>query len=339
LVQANANRVYGQVAASLVRSELLAVDQLLLGGTVADASQTTIGGVGYVGFETTAPLGDRAIAIVSNLSSAHALFRREGDLLAPIEIRRADCYDDDLLTTQRYVGKTNEAFTKLLVNLTLAANPAAVDRRCDGERLRLVDPLCGRGTTLNQALTYGLDAYGVELDKTDHEAYGTFLLTWLQEKRIKHRSETSTMKRGRESPARRLRVHVGDPKSAPGKAAQLVDLVQDDTVNALAHFPKASFDALVADLPYGVQHGSRTEGRIARGAAGMLGEALPVWHQLLRRGASMGLAFNTRTLARPTLLELVDAAGFDLCAPVASQSFEHRVDRAITRDVLVAVKR
>jgi hypothetical protein len=77
---------------------------------------------------------------------------------------------------------------------------------------------------------------------------------------------------------------------------------------------------------------------LARGPAELLRDALPVWKELLRRGASMGLSFNTHTLARDTLVQLVTDAGFEVCAPVASHSFEHRVDRAITRDVVVAVK-
>jgi tRNA G10 N-methylase Trm11 len=47
------------------------------------------------------------------------------------------------------------------VNLTLCATDVA------GELLerhfRLLDPLCGRGTTLNQALLYGFDAAGIEI--------------------------------------------------------------------------------------------------------------------------------------------------------------------------------
>ena len=41
----------------------------------------------------------------------------------------------------------------------------------------MLDPLCGRGTTLNQALTYGYDAAGIDLDGKDFEAYSAFLQT------------------------------------------------------------------------------------------------------------------------------------------------------------------
>ena len=38
-------------------------------------------------------------------------------------------------------------------------------------RLTVFDPLCGRGTTLNQALMYGYDAAGLDVDGKDFEAY------------------------------------------------------------------------------------------------------------------------------------------------------------------------
>ncbi len=40
-------------------------------------------------------------------------------------LRRLDRYDDDLLTILKYPGKTNEQFTKLLLNVTLASSAFA----------------------------------------------------------------------------------------------------------------------------------------------------------------------------------------------------------------------
>ena len=79
-------------------------------------------------------------------------------------------YDSDLITIPKYAGKTNEQFTKLLLNLTilLARRPR---RRMLDAQLVVLDPLCGRGTTLNQALMYGYDAIGIEIDGKDVEAY------------------------------------------------------------------------------------------------------------------------------------------------------------------------
>ena len=47
-------------------------------------------------------------------------------------------------------------------------------------RLVVLDPLCGRGTTLNQALMYGYDAIGIDTDGKDFDIYSAFIRTWLQ---------------------------------------------------------------------------------------------------------------------------------------------------------------
>lgn len=62
-----------------------------------------------------------------------------------------------------------------------------------------------------------------------------------------------------------------------------------------------------------------------------------MWLDLLKPGAAAGLAWNRRTLSRPRLVELATAAGFVVSGP-ANEAFAHRVDRSITRDVVLAVR-
>jgi tRNA G10 N-methylase Trm11 len=101
------------------------------------------------------------------------------------------------------------------------------------------------------------------------------------------------------------------------------------------HHKARSVDLLVGDLPYGVQHGSTAEsGSRARGPEAFLADALPVWCDVLRPGAGVALAWNRRTLARPRLVELAIAAGLAV-RDESDDRFVHRVDRSITRDVLV----
>ena len=94
------------------------------------------------------------------------------------------------------------------------------------------------------------------------------------------------------------------------------------------HFHKPEFDLLVADLPYGVQH--------ARRPLSLLEEALPGWMRVLRPGGGIGLAFNTRISKRPDLVALLQAAGLRVFDDGPFQEFEHRVDQAIQRDLVVA---
>ena len=123
----------------------------------------------------------------------YALFELEGRLLRPVAVPAAERLDDDLVTVQKYAGKTNEQFTRLLLNVTVASSAAAPRLTRGG--LVVLDPLCGRGTTLNQALLTGHDAIGVEQDGKDVEAYATFLRTWLERKRLKHKATFGPVRR------------------------------------------------------------------------------------------------------------------------------------------------
>ena len=130
----------------------------------------------------------------------YALFELEGQLLRPVAVPAAERLDDDLVTVQKYAGKTNEQFTRLLLNVTVASSAAAPRLTRGG--LVVLDPLCGRGTTLNQALLTGHDAIGVEQDGKDVEAYATFLRTWLERKRLKHKATFGPVRRsGRDARA------------------------------------------------------------------------------------------------------------------------------------------
>jgi SAM-dependent methyltransferase len=334
LLRASANRVYGDALPTLATAELEVLDREVLGGTLTSVERRRLGGVDYLVGEAAGELDEQALQVLSNASALHALFRQEGDVLRPLPVTPLRRQDEDVVTIQRYVGKTNEALTHLLVNVALAAGAGAFGRLLAGERVRVLDPVCGRGTSLNRAVVYGADALGVEHDKRDVDAYEAFLLGWLKDKRLKHRVERARLRKGRPTPAHRLTVRYGPTRDDADH--RVVDVVHDDTTRIRDHLPSRSVDALVADLPYGVQHGATTEGRAARTPEALLEQALGGWCDVLRPGAGVALSWNLRTLARPRLVELVAAHGLELVRPAGDETFVHRVDRSITRDVLVA---
>ena len=81
----------------------------------------------YLTFAVPEPgLGARDLAHLANLSAAYALFERVGDdLLRPVPLRPLARFDSDLITIPKYAGKTNEQFTRLLLNVTLLASASA----------------------------------------------------------------------------------------------------------------------------------------------------------------------------------------------------------------------
>jgi hypothetical protein len=79
-------------------------------------------------------------------------------------------------------------------------------------------------------------------------------VTWLQNKRIKHKVERAKLRRGRTTPAQRLSITYGPPAD-PRRPR--IEVVNDDTVTAVEHFKERSMDLIVTDLPYGIQHETR----------------------------------------------------------------------------------
>ncbi len=364
LILPSHNRVYADAAPSLARAELAVLRAALPDGRIEAESvaETAIGGVPYVTFEASG-LSQRDVGLLANLSSLYALFElaapagAEGEareLLRPVPLRRLDRFDDDLLTILKYPGKTNEQFTKLLLNVTLASSAFAGD--LETRRLSVLDPLCGRGTTLNQALMYGFNAFGADIDARDVETYAVFVQRWLKDKRLKHQADFSPVRRDRKVVARRLTAKFAATKDEyKAGDVQRLEVVEADTTRVGEFFQAASADLVVADLPYGVQHGSHTghstghsTGRaggersrdggraLARSPLELLRAAAPAWAKALRPGGAAGIAWNTRVARREDAAEALAAAGLVVLDDGPYRAFRHRVDQAITRDILIA---
>jgi SAM-dependent methyltransferase len=335
LIAPSANRVYAHAAPQLTVAELAVLDATVGQGRLGPAEVTTIAGVPYVAFDGDLTPDD--LAHVANVSTALALFERVDDLLRPVALHRLDRFDDDLLTILKYQGKTNELFTRMLLNVTVQSSAAA--GRALTDRLRILDPLCGRGTTLNQAVMYGWHAAGVDLDERDVEAYAAFLPTWLKRKRLKHSAGTSRLRRDGRTLGRRFQAELAPDKESWAAGDPITVTVDHaDTTAVPDIFKAASFDAIVTDAPYGVQHGSRSGGGLHRSPLDLLAAAVPGWVRVLRPGGAVGIAVNNRTSPRADTLQVLADAGLEPLDSRPYRGFEHRVDQAIVRDIVVAGK-
>lgn len=343
LLAPSANQVYAAAAPALMAAELQVVAGALLPGP-ATIQPVEVAGVPYLSLVLPEPLDPTGVAVLSRLSAAYALFEQdapasgEDTRLIPVELGSPLAYSADLLTIQKYPGKTNEQFTRLLLNVTAAAT-ARPERLLDGT-LTVLDPMCGRGTTLNQALACGLDSTGIDLDQRDFEAYTTFLRTWLRTHRLKHTAETGSLRHEGRQRGRRLDVEVAPTKEdhRAGRVQRLTYLCTDTTdLDGLLR--AGQFDVLVTDTPYGVQHGSRVDGdRLARSPLAVLDAALPGWVRVLRTGGAAGLAYNRKVIGREDLGAVLARHGLTVVDAPGDQGFRHRVDASIDRDVIVARK-
>lgn len=322
----SANRVYAGEAAALSAAELE-----ICAPFTRDIADVDLAGVGYLGFVAD-ELTEDQLAIVSTQSTAYALYEREGALLRPLQLPDVEVLDEDLITIPKYQGKTNEQFTRLLLNVTLAS----VQREADGPR-QVLDPLAGRGTTLSSAMLLGHDGFGVEADEKAFEQMAAFHKTWLRRKRIKHTADITPVRRDGKAVGKRFDATI----RLEGRTLQLTSFT-GDTRDSADLFGKKKFDAIVTDAPYGVVHGSTTDvrggGKRDRTPARLLKDAVGVWSSQLKHGGALGLSWNTFGLSREDLAELLQGAGLIVRADGPWERFAHRVDASIRRDLMVAVK-
>jgi hypothetical protein len=334
LVHPGVDRLYGPAAATIMRAEARAALGSGLDWTAEVVDVSTLGGATFVAVESALPIDATGLARLARLSFAAGAFERssaDGLRILPDEWP-TPTLPRSLLTIQRYKGKTNEFFTRLLVNLAVSMQRADLG----GRTMRMLDPVAGRGTTLNAAALDGLDATGIEINRQDFEQYSAFISRWMQDNRVKHRIEKSHV-RGRDGErCPRVDVSYGTSKAEVAKRlGRTLTMINGDAADAHLWFGRNSFEAIVADLPYGVQHVA-TSGDVARRSPRDLVAALaPGWHEIVRPGGVVVLAYNTFTLGRDELAGVLGDAGWAL-ADDGEGSFLHDVDASIKRDVTVA---
>ncbi|SJN17544.1 TRM11 family SAM-dependent methyltransferase [Luteococcus japonicus] len=332
LLAPSANRVYAGESAALAAGELA-----ISAPFAKDPATTTLAGVNYLGFDTDA-LDDDALRLLARQSAALALFGVEGELLRPLELPDALTLSNDLVTIPKYPGKTNEQFTQLLMNVTLASIDTTLNPKAAQGPLAILDPLCGRGTTLMVAWMLGHNAYGVEGDEKSVEQMAAYLKTWLRRKRLKHTADTTPVRREGRAIGKRFDATLKDE-------ALEMTVFTGDTRQSQYLYGKKKFDAIVTDAPYGVVHGAHHvtdvrghAGKRDRSPSGLIGEALPVWASQLRVGGALGISWNTFGLSREDLASLMSEHGLEPQEGEQWMGFAHRVDSSIHRDLMVAVK-
>jgi hypothetical protein len=331
LLAPSANRVYASEANRLLAAEL----KIMLGAHDHPAIEpVAVAGIEYLAVATDS-LDEQIMLALGRLSGFYAAFQREQDRLRPIEVNTPDLFDDDLVTIPKYAGKTNEQFTRLLINVTLAS----MRRPIDGP-VSILDPLCGRGTTLSTAMMLGCNAAGVEAELRAVEAYAAYLRTYWRRKRLKHSLELNPVRREGKIIGKRLEAEVMPVR---GNRPIAVTVFSGDTRQSAVLFGKRRFDAVLADAPYGVVHGSQTDvrgvsGKRDRSAAGLISDALSVWAGQLKTGGALGLSWNAIGLRRERLLDMLAGAGLEPLDFGPYRDFEHRVDSSIRRDIVVAIK-
>jgi SAM-dependent methyltransferase len=321
---------YANMAAVLAIPELLASP---LGAAIDDVAHVTLAGQGYLlvtvnDEHRSLPMLQSLLPRLGATSEAYTYFEQigtvQGPLLRPIEPDFAPFVPLEMAEARRYKGKTNEIFTRVLLNIAIFAGDY---REHYAERLRILDPLAGGGTTLFLALALGYDVFGIEINRQDVETSAVFVRQYLESEGIPYKEIDE---RGRRA-GRRYQFEIG----RKGKTRTLV-LAHGDTIQADVHMREVAggphMHAIVGDLPYGIQH----FGEISD----LLSKALPIWERLLLPGGTLALAWNATRIERVAMVELVErCTHLQVRNDAPYTQFIHAVDRVIKkRDIVVAVR-
>ena len=333
------NRVYFDAALKIALSEFkIAVQKL--GISCENPENRRIGGIYYLTFETDVRLRESEVAALSRLSFVYALFEMTGsggkEALIPLEKPGANYIDEGISSIMKYSGKTNELFTRMLINI------ACFSRNSSGD-IRLLDPISGKGTTLYEGLIRGYDVFGVEVgEKVTNEAC-RFLEKFLQTAKYKFERKTEKISgAGRSFSATKYSFTIARTKEEM-KAGQTkrAEFVAGNSQFAASFFKRESFDIIVGDLPYGVQHGNVTnekQSSLTRNPTELLGACLPPWTEVLKPGGAIALSWNLNVLSRVDMIKIFEREGLAVKDEGPYAELAHRVDQAIVRDVIVAVK-
>lgn len=335
------NRVYFNSAGKMALAELKLACRKL-SSQCKDHQIVEIENIRYLSFETEQHLIESDFDIISRLSFVFALYElktiQKQKLLLPIKTSNYYYIDDKISSLLKYPGKTNELFTKMMINVALLSSDFNY-----GNNIKLLDPIAGKGTTLYESTIYGFDSYGIELEEKSVHESNIFFKKYLENEHIKH----SYNKRQIAGKSKKDFVYINEFEYAlykddfKNRNTKKLGIINGNTLDTHKYFKKETFQLIVGDLPYGIAHGNKGKVKsasITRNPSELLKESLPEWKKVLLKGGVIVVAWNSFLISREKLSEVFTENGLEVLNETLYSEFEHMVDKSIKRDIVVAKK-
>lgn len=337
------NRVYFNFAGELALGELhIACTKLEIQFEKLEIIK--IERIRYISLKTNNIITEKELEYLSRLSFIFAIFKANTDennqiSLTPIPVFEYEYVDNKISTILKYAGKTNESFTKMMVNIALLSSDFSYD-----DTIELLDPVAGKGTTLYEGMVYGFNVAGIEIDKKPVHEMSTFFKKYLETERYKHTADKRQIFGKNRSEA----VYVDEFEFSVNKedfksdgVRHKLSMVNGKAQEASHYYKNNQFHLIVGDLPYGISHGSSTNEKSnsnTRNPLELLTLSLPHWDKILKVGGVVVISWNTFIIARHRLFDVFTDNGFTILNDYPYNNFEHMVDKSIKRDFIVAKK-
>lgn len=270
---------------------------------------------------------------ISKLSFLLGLFEYKDNLLKPIEKNNLEYINNNISSLLKYSGKTNEYFTKLMINI----GSFLIEKE---DNINLLDPICGKGTSLYEGLSQSYNCYGIEIASKVVDETAVFLRKFLENEKFKFKYKKEKFSGANKSFKAEKNIFE-ITKTKESKDIKIFEVVSSNTIYSDKIYKKDYFDIIVGDLPYGVKHSNITnekQNSFTRSPKELLESSLTAWKNVLNENGVLILSWNTFLLKRKDFEEILKSKGFKVLDNENLINFEHRVDQAINRDLIVAKK-
>jgi LysM repeat protein len=327
------NARYFEATKHLLVSELrVMMAALKIEATLGDYER--ISGVELYCFEID-DLTERALTALLQLSANYILFEIHGNMLKPLNESKCPYFNKDLSSILKYSGKTNEDFTGMMINVGIFSSKFAKDFKTP---LQILDPMCGRGTTLYQGLIMGYNVSGIEINAKECEEINNYLKRYLKYNKYKHEASHQTIVIDKKKKGKKYTIETADTtENYKKKNRRRIQFASGNTLDANDYYKKDSFHVIATDIPYGVQHSGTSKDNFID-MEKLLGQAAFAWHKVLKRGGAVVISYNNFTLKKDVLCQLFEKAGYTPLVDAPYDGFEHWVEQAVNRDLFVAIK-
>lgn len=335
IINPNHNRIYYNESLNLAEKELQAICENKI--DISDLTQISSNNFPLSLEFKANTLNEEDISLISKLSSYFMLFEiLDNQTYLPIESKCDNKFSDSLVEILKYNGKTNEQFTRLLVNI--ASN---VSQSIDSNVI-LFDPMCGKGTTLYEGLIKGYNVVGCEINAKWYQDLQNYILRYLKEGKYKHKATKTKQSFKGKKLADIFRLNLSDNKQDYlDKKYQTLEVFNADTYNSNKLIKKDSVDMLICDLPYGVQHGAKNNKgvKVDRSPYFLVKNSMRSWLDILKKSASLVFSFNELTIKYNDFKNMLEEFDLEVLDRYPYNSFIHKVDNSINRNVIVAIKK
>ena len=336
------NRVY------YLESEKLALAELSLTTNrfeqhCGDIESIDIADINYLSFTVEQKLSETELIWLSNLSFIFALFQQSTDsaesALHPVTLTPHSHVDPKISMLLKYSGKTNEIFTRMMINVGLVSSDFGFD-----DSIQMLDPVSGKGTTLFEGAVRGFDVTGIEMEQKMVHETTTFFKRFLEQDKYKHTLSKHAMyssSTGNEAFIQLFEYAQDKDAFKTESTRNHLAIISGNAIHSRRYFKAEKFHLIVGDLPYGIAHGNRAKKKhtsLTRSPAELMDTCLSDFHKILKTGGTLVLAWNKFVWPREDFVELLTANGFQVLEADPYDQFTHRVDQSIKRDIVVARK-